>query len=94
MRLRTPDEPVRRLPAARQGPRRGRVVTSNLDGNDIDTDCDYCRRRPGVYLRFVGFIELAEARLPEVRLWCGECQTDDDIDMAALNAFLKRQGPE
>lgn len=55
-------------------------------------DCDYCFAAEGSYLRFVGFTTIEGVTLPLVKLWCGECPTDDTIDTSALNHFLEARG--
>ena len=55
-----------------------------------DEACDYCHDTTSgdaFYLRAVGFTEWEGRTAPLVKVHCGECLTDDDIDPAAAVAL-------
>lgn len=59
-----------------------------MGGDDYDF-CDYCHEEiEGTFrLRAVGFVE--EYNAPLVKVWCGECEVPDDIDLEAHEALWR-----
>lgn len=60
-----------------------------MSDNDL---CDYCYSRPFSYIRPVGVEIDGENRVPVIRMWCGECDVDDDTDIEALYLLMQIGG--
>jgi len=54
----------------------------------MDDYCDYCGEKgEHLYLRILGFTEDEGEEFPLVKIWCGDCEPGDEIDLAAYTAF-------
>ena len=53
----------------------------------MDT-CDYCHENGANYIRIIGWIDHNGSRLPQVKLWCRQCEPDDECDPEATAHFL------
>lgn len=51
--------------------------------------CDYCGAPDARKMRPIGFDKIEGVRTPVIRLWCGDCEPDDECDQEAFLAVLR-----
>ena len=53
--------------------------------------CDYCGSDNVTCMRPIGFTEYEGERVPLVKVWCGVCETDDEVDLEATLVIVGRR---